>query len=215
MHPPYTPCELDDHDTCLSCKPLVPDERYWCQHCHRTFLGSEARRDFFGGMQGCAYEGCGASGLRIDIFNVNDPYLTDQDGYDCDDADGYHCRDELLRIDTLKNVDDIARFSDLKLGSIVSILEMRVANPEERHARAPSTIECVTFLCRWPELRLHGYAAHPRCETGTLRIEGLECDLSEVFEEHRLGPLRDAFREFSKTADVIESTDTRLYARWT
>lgn len=202
-------------DEALTATPLEPDVEYWCQHCHQTFFGRDARPDFFGGCQGCADPACTACGLGIDVFRADDPYVTGDGGYDCDDGDRYDLRDEILGIETMTDVDDIARFAGLRLSALSVLFEERLVDPDARQNRAPSTIECAMFLCRWPEVTLHGYAVHPLREgdPGSVRIEGLECDPSTV-DEARREPLREAFAAFTQGADERVDVDGELYAWW-
>jgi hypothetical protein len=213
----HASCRPDDLEDCLTGEPLDPDTTYWCQHCHRTFPGRAAREDFFGGRQGCASPDCGACGLGIDIFRADDPYVTGEygDGYDDhEDADDLAYRDDLLHLGPIPSVPGIGHFEGLELGNLAKVLELRVADPDGRHHRAPSTLECVTFLCRWPEVQLHGHVARTaRHDGGTLHIEGLSCDLRWV-DDARREALRQAFLAFAATADLLEDEPTDLYACW-
>ncbi len=207
-------CDTEHDD--LSNGTLVADEEYWCQHCHRTFFGRDAARDFFGAMQGCPYEGCGASGLGIDVFAANDPYVTGEGGYDHPDADAMDLRDHLLGIETMRDVDAVADFEGLRLSRVAELIEFELIELEPRERGGPGVVDCVAFMCRWPEVTLHGHALHPEraVDGGAVRVEGIACVLDEV-RDGRRAALREAFLEFAKGADAIEEdAGERLRASW-
>lgn len=190
---------------------FAPEQRLWCLHCRRHFLGRDARPDPFGGVQGCPFEGCGAAGYQVDVFDACDP----DEGCEESASDlDLLMRDDLLRVVSSDEVDEVTPFDDLDLERLATLLACRYVDPDGRHGRAPSTVECVAFLCRWPEARAHGAALHPaRCPDGaSVRIEGLACDLDGV-DEPRRAPLRDAFRAFAG-ADAFVDEGARLFAWW-
>lgn len=194
---------------------LESERQYICLHCKHVFLGREARPDAFGGTTGCARQGCGACALGLDVFAADDPFVTGEGSYDVERADDFHFRDELLGIASMTDVDDIARFDGLDVRSLAGLFELRVIDPDARQNRAPSAIEVMAFLCRWPELRAHGYALHPEREGdgGAVRIEGVSCEAGE-YDEPISDATREAFRGFSRGADVIVDEPGALYCWW-
>jgi len=214
MSMPFDSHDHTLHDDRPPGSDLLPDVLYGCMHCQRTFLGCDARHDlFFGGMQACAYDGCSASAEGLDIFPVDHPYLT---GATPDDPEARaDLRDEILGIDPPDDPDELARFSDLRLRDLTELFERGLADPDERQGRAPSAVEFAAFLCRWPEVRLHGYALPPEREgeDGAVRIEGMACELPEVSDARR-DALRGAFAAMAARADERIDDPDWLYASW-
>lgn len=193
---------------------LAPGTTYWCQHCHRTFAGSDARPDVFGGEAGCAFEDCRAAGLGIDIFEADSPYVLGEPRYKGTYALDYGLRDEILGVEANDDLDDIMPFQDVDVVQLATLFAGRYLNPDMHQNRAPTTLECMTFLCRWPEVTVHGYALHPDREGdgGDVRIEGFACHL-DLVDAARRDALRAAFRAFSKADTFIDEPDF-LYAWW-
>lgn len=186
-----------------------PDDTLWCLHCNRSFPGRDARPDPYFGREGCGYGDCNAAGFNIDIFNEEGARAM------CDVSDDpADVREAILGIDCGDDVDGVTHFRRLDLEGLAELLARRLIGPDERQNRAPSTLECLAFLGRWPEARVHGYAVHREREGdgGRVSIEGFECELDDVAEELR-GPLREAFRRFEHVDELVDDGE-RLYAWW-
>jgi hypothetical protein len=212
-----------DHDDSTH-TTLLADTEYWCQHCHRVFLGRDAVRDFFGNREGCPSPGCGACGLGLDVFAADDPWVTGEcsddaqggyGGHDRPDADEWHLRDDLLGLETMTDVDAVARFEGLTLGRLASLLELRFLDVEAQRPGAPDVAAFMGFLCRWPEATLHGHALHPSRDDdgGAVRVEGVTCEL-DAMRDGRREALRGAFLAFAQGADVLIDGPERLVASW-
>lgn len=203
------------HDERPSGADLAPDVLYACVHCQRTFLGCDAKPcRYFGGRQACAFEGCTASAEGLDIFPVDHPYVTGELAPD-DLAGRDDLRQEILGIEVPDDPDELPRFGELRLGALAELFERALIEPDERHGRAPSATEFAAFLCRWPEVRLHGYVRPPTDDgdDGAVRIEGMACELSALAEPRRAG-VRAAFLALAKTADERVDDADWLYASW-
>ncbi|MDO9022241.1 MAG: hypothetical protein Q8S73_23610 [Deltaproteobacteria bacterium] len=183
----------------------------WCLHCNRTFPGRDARPEPYFGRQGCGYDDCTAAGFDIDIFNAEGARAMADPADPADPAD---VREAILGIDCGDDVDGVTHFQRLGLQGLAALLSCRFIEPDARQNRAPSTLECLTFLGRWPEVRVHGYAVHRDREGdgGRVSIEGFECDLEGVAEGLR-SPLREAFRRFEHADEFVDDGE-HLYAWW-
>lgn len=185
-----------------------PEDTLWCLHCNRTFPGRDARPDPYFGREGCGYDDCDAAGFDIDIFNAEGARAMSGSGDPADE------REAILGIDCGDDVDGVTHFQRLDLHGLAALLGWRLIEPDARQNRAPSTLECLTFLGRWPEVRVHGYALHRDREGdgGRVSIEGFECDIEEVEEDLR-APLREAFRRWAHADEFVDDGE-HLYARW-
>lgn len=215
MSMPFQSFDRHRHDDALMSDDLLPDVLYWCQHCRRTFLGCDAKPcRYFGGLQACAFEGCTASAEGLDIFPADDPYVTGEGAPD-DPEERHAMREEILAIDPPDDPDELARFGGLRLRDLTELFERGLADPDERQGRAPSAVEFAAFLCRWPEVRLHGYVLPPTDDgvDGAVRIEGMECELPNVSDARR-DALRGAFAAMAARADERIDDPDWLYASW-
>lgn len=186
-----------------------PDDTLWCLHCNRTFPGRDARPDPYFGREGCGYDDCNAAGFNIDIFSEEGARAM------CDVSDNpADVREGILGVDCGDDVDGVTHFQRLDIGGLAALLARRLIDPDARQNRAPSTLECLTFLGRWPEVRVHGYAVHRDREGdgGRVSIEGFECDLDDV-DEDQWALLREAFRQFEHADEFIDDGG-HLYAWW-
>ncbi len=112
------------------------------------------------------------------------------------------------------DVDGVTPFGRLDIEGLAALLARRFISPDARQNRAPSTLECLAFMARWPEVRVHGYVVHRDREGdgGRISIEGFECDLDEVAKELH-APLREAFGRFGHADEFIDD-GACLYACW-
>lgn len=122
-------------------------------------------------------------------------------------------RDLILGIVSRDNPDEDTAFENLDLGRLALLVQEGHLLPDARHRHAPTPRECFGFMRRWPQVRAHGHAVHPRRDDYGVVIDSLGCVLEDVPAPER-DALRTAFREEYGDADGLLDDGVTLFAWW-
>jgi hypothetical protein len=220
--------------------PFVLDRWLWCSGCERFFQGGNARPSYRGRLDGCAF--CSKSGwgdwiLPWDAGATTDgrwpamselrrglrspPYRErDRDPVAarlarCRTLDRNHRRrNEILGIETSDDPGVTTPFARLDLARLQQLVDERFIHPEERHGRAPCTMDIQARMRRWPELQAHGFAVHPSRDDYRVAIEGYEL-VTDGVSADRVSEIFFEFVDLDCEADECEyDMDGVIYTRW-